>query len=151
MEIDIDSILKEKRKRVICPFFEKIDTIASSEGEEYNITLFVSKKRKKTVREGLTKGQKVWEYYKRVKNIHEDDTKADKELLPRYLRDIGTLLNYANDDLLSCFRAIEWTNNWCGTKQLEWNLGTVVKKYYDFANDQNPTELTHSWILPSWG
>ena len=143
MEIDIEAILQEKRKRVICPFFEKIDKTVEFNGEEYSITMFVSKKRKKTVKEGLTQGQKVWEYYKRVKGIREDDTNADKELMPRHLRDIGTLLKYSNNDLINCFKAIEATSNWINSKGLEWNLGTVVKKWYELQADIMNVQLTH--------
>lgn len=142
-ELLIDKNIKHKKAG--CPFMEKLQTVVTRDGEEYQYIVYVVKKRKPRRREKIGPNQRVWEYYKRVKHIAEDDINANETLLPRFARDIVTLLKYAKKDILRCFKAIEWVDNWSRyhKNKFEWHLGTVCKKWYEMQSTIDKVQLSY--------
>ena len=94
---------------------------------------------------GLSNEKKVFEYYKRVRGINDEDILADYVDFPRFIRSIKKLLSFSKDNIIECFKAIEWVKNWAYRNNMtdeQWNLSTVSKKFYDFKTSKEKTRIT---------
>jgi len=143
--IELKELLKTcKMKKHVCPFYDKAEAYVEEDGEAYKIVMFVQKKRKMPEKKDLTKNQKVFEYYKRVKGIREDDKEADKYLFPRFGPAVAELLKRTDGNTLNSFRAMEVMRSWAELhNNLEWNLDTIIKRWYDIEKEIPSFKLTH--------
>jgi len=143
--VELKELLKTcKMKKHVCPFFDRAEAYVEEDGEAYKLIMFVQKKRKMPEKKDLTNNQKVFEYYKRVIGIKEDDAKSNAYLFPRFASAVAEMLKRTNGNVLNCFKAIEAMRSWAGLNgNLTWNLDTIIKRWYEIEPEIPAFKLTH--------
>jgi hypothetical protein len=132
MSLEIKDLLKTaKIKRHICPFFEEAITEVEQDGEHYRVVMYVQKKKapKNIPVKDYTYQQRIFEYYKRAKDIKEDDKEYDKKWYQAMANALKSLEAMSMGKIVNAFKAIENTKYFCESKSLNWTLNTVVKGY----------------------